>query len=153
MIYTGDVPNFGIAGEKATAAVIILEAILRLAANVWKRMTEDSSWSSTTVLHKIAGARAAKRVSLAHSYVLGQAVIDPDPGVALGHEEMETGMGIHNKPGTDRMEADLTDIVKSSLLQLLKNTEQFNTLSVAYQSKWIFWSIILVNRTFLNLTA
>ncbi|RKF80364.1 DAK1/dihydroxyacetone kinase [Golovinomyces cichoracearum] len=135
-----DVPNFRIAGEKTTATVIILETIWKLATYVWKGMTKDSSQANC---RSPSCEENELTVSLAHSHVLGQAVIDPDPGVALGHEEVETGMGIHKKPGSDRVKADLTDIVKSSLLQLLRNAEQCNTLSVANQLKCIFWSIIM----------
>jgi dihydroxyacetone kinase len=63
--------------------------------------------------------------SLSHVHVPGRAPPNPnDSDAILGSEEIEVGMGIHNEPGSHRVRAQLPQLVKTMLAQLLDVTDE-----------------------------
>jgi triose/dihydroxyacetone kinase / FAD-AMP lyase (cyclizing) len=63
--------------------------------------------------------------SLSHVHVPGRAPLDPNnPDESLTNEEVEIGMGIHNEPGSCRVRAQLPQLVKMLLAQLLDMSDK-----------------------------
>ncbi|KAI9779722.1 MAG: hypothetical protein M1839_007220 [Geoglossum umbratile] len=150
MNYTGDVLNFGMAVEKVKASGLQVEMVVvgddvgvgrKKSGKVGRR-----GIAGTVLVHKIAGAMAAKgaalgdvrRVallvsrnivsvgaSLSHVHVPGRAPPNRnDSDAILASEEIEVGMGIHNEPGSHRVPAQLPQLVKTMLAQLLDVTDE-----------------------------
>ena len=120
--YTGDRLNFGLAAEMATANGIPTEVVV-VADDVALRHTVDErrrrGLAGTVLIHKIAGAAAARGSSLGQvAEVARNAAQDLGTmGVALGActlptadhpsfdlqaDEIEFGLGIHGEPGVER---------------------------------------------------
>ncbi|ROT34560.1 dihydroxyacetone kinase [Sodiomyces alkalinus F11] len=152
MNYTGDVLNFGVAVEKARAAGLRVEMLVvgddvgvgrARAGKVGRR-----GIAGTVLIHKIAGALAARGrslkevakvarlaaenlvsvgASLEHVHVPGRAVPgeeDEEEG-ALALGEVELGMGIHNEPGSGRArDLELPELVRRMLAQLLDKSDE-----------------------------
>ncbi|KAH0547519.1 hypothetical protein FGG08_000244 [Glutinoglossum americanum] len=150
MNYTGDVLNFGMAVEKAKASGLRVEMVVvgddvgvgrKKGGKVGRR-----GIAGTVLVHKIAGAMAAKGAtleevrkvaslvsenvvsvgaSLSHVHVPGRAPPGPnDSDETLSKGEIEIGMGIHNEPGSHRVRAELPQIVKAMLAQLLDLSDE-----------------------------
>ncbi|KAI9860792.1 MAG: hypothetical protein M1813_005715 [Trichoglossum hirsutum] len=150
MNYTGDVLNFGIAVEKAKASGLQVEMVVvgddvgvgrKKGGKVGRR-----GIAGTVLVHKIAGAVAAKGValeevrqvallvsrnlvsvgaSLSHVHVPGRVPLGPNGSDGnLTNEEIEIGMGIHNEPGSHRVRAQLPQLVKTMLAQLLDMSDE-----------------------------
>ena len=149
MNYTGDVLNFGMGVEKAKAAGLKVEMLVvgddvgvgrAKAGKVGRR-----GIAGTVLVHKIAGALAARGASLEevykvarltadnivsvgasldHVHVPGRAPSDPHSSENLAIEEVEIGMGIHNEPGSGRAKVDLPELVRRMLQQLLDVKDQ-----------------------------
>ena len=122
--YTGDVMNFDMAAELASA-----ETGARVVSVVTDDdvAVQDSTWTAgrrgvgaTVLLEKIAGAAAEQGRSLdevadvaravnASSRSMGLALTSctlpavGHPSFALGEDEMELGVGIHGEPGRERV--------------------------------------------------
>ncbi|RKF64344.1 Dihydroxyacetone kinase 1 [Erysiphe neolycopersici] len=144
MNYTGDVLNFGMAVEKAKAAGLNVRLIVvgddvgvgrKSSGRVGRR-----GIAGTVLVHKISSALAARKAnldevyqaakltsdnlvsigaSLAHVHIPGQVNLDQNPEMALGPEEVEVGMGIHNEFGSSRAQTNLPTLVKNMISQLL----------------------------------
>ncbi len=149
MNYTGDVLNFGVAVERARAAGAAVEMVVvgddvgvgRAAAGKVGRR----GIAGTVLVHKIAGALAARGASLAavasvarlvaqnlvsvgasleRVHVPGRAEADGADGLALAPGEVEIGMGIHNEPGSAReRQPGLAALVGRMLGQMLDRTD------------------------------
>ena len=57
--------------------------------------------------------------SLEHVHVPGRAIPDPNSDEIIPTEEIEVGMGIHNEPGSHRVQASLPELIKIILGQML----------------------------------
>jgi dihydroxyacetone kinase len=137
--YTGDRLNFGLAAELARAEGIPVEVVI-VADDVSLRKqaarNQRRGIAGTVLIHKIAGAAAARGLSLdevaaiarhaaANLGTMGVALGGCTmPGVekstfALGDDEIELGLGIHGEKGVERvapMLADeLTDVLISNI--------------------------------------
>ncbi|KAI0472129.1 dihydroxyacetone kinase [Xylariaceae sp. FL0804] len=149
MNYTGDVLNFGMAVEKAKAAGIEAEMLV-VADDVGVGRAKGGKVgrrgiAGTVLVHKIAGALAAQRASLEqvhkvarltaenlvsvgasleHVHVPGRSLPDPHAEGALGGDEVEIGMGIHNEAGSGRAKVELPELVKTMLAQLLDQSDK-----------------------------
>lgn len=149
MNYTGDVLNFGMAVEKAKAAGLKVEMLVvgddvgvgrEKGGKVGRR-----GIAGTVLVHKIAGALAAQGApleqvskvakltadnlisvgaSLEHVHVPGREVLSPEAEGALGADEVEIGMGIHNEAGSGRAKVQLPELVKTMLSQLLDKNDK-----------------------------
>ncbi|KAM3422572.1 hypothetical protein BST61_g66 [Cercospora zeina] len=145
MNYTGDVLNFGMAVEKAKAAGVEVEMVV---------MGDDAAVgrskggkvgrrgiAGTVLVHKIAGALAAKGASLKDVHKVAQAVADNtvSMGSSLAHvhvpgredheedlkrDEIELGMGIHNEAGSQRAAANLPENIKLMLKNMLDQSDE-----------------------------
>lgn len=141
MNYTGDVLNFGTAVEKARAAGVKVEMVVvgddvgvgrAKAGKVGRR-----GIAGTVLVHKIAGALAARGATLAEvAKVAGLAARNlVSVGASLEHVhvpgrreseeqhlkagEVEIGMGIHNEPGSSKETLELPTLVAKMLGQML----------------------------------
>ncbi|KAF3907923.1 hypothetical protein ABW21_db0204075 [Orbilia brochopaga] len=137
--YTGDMLNFGAAAQTRRAeehdvSVVIVneDASLDGGSMVGKR-----GLAGTILVHKIAGAAAARGESLKAVTDIAQKVIDnlATVGVSLdrcsvpgrsGQEglksgEIEFGMGIHNEPGVQRVELGSLESTVSKVLEYLSS--------------------------------
>ncbi|KAF4120448.1 triose/dihydroxyacetone kinase / FAD-AMP lyase (cyclizing) [Geosmithia morbida] len=151
MNYTGDVLNFGMAVEKARASgrvrgvemVVVGDDVgvgRARAGKVGRR-----GIAGTVLVVKVAGALAARgyrldqvaRVarltadnlvsvgaSLEHVHVPGRSAADADAEDALGTDEAEIGMGIHNEPGCARVRVELPELVAGMLRQMLDRDDE-----------------------------
>lgn len=149
MNYTGDVLNFGMGVEKAKAAGLNVDMVVvgddvgvgrASAGKVGRR-----GIAGTVLVHKISGALAARGASLQdvakvakltadniisvgasldHVHVPGRALPDPNSKETMSSEEIEVGMGIHNEPGSGRIEADLPQLVQKMMAQLLDEKDE-----------------------------
>lgn len=144
MNYTGDVLNFGMAAEKAKAAGIQTE-FFAIADDVGVGRAKGGKVGRRGIgggilVLKMCGALAelggslsevynlAKQISsnivsvgasLEHVHVPGRAVPDASSDEHIPQEEIEVGMGIHNEPGSHRVSANLPELIKIILSQLL----------------------------------
>jgi dihydroxyacetone kinase len=120
--YTGDRLNFGLAAEMATANGIPTEVVIVADDVALRHTVEDRrrrGVAGTVLIHKIAGAAAARGLSLVQVAELARnaAAELGSMGVALsactlpsvGHpnfdlqvDEIEFGLGIHGEPGVER---------------------------------------------------
>ncbi|KAF2397707.1 putative dihydroxyacetone kinase [Trichodelitschia bisporula] len=145
MNYTGDVLNFGMAVEKAKASGVEAEMVIvgddvgvgrERGGKVGRR-----GIAGTVLVLKVAGALAEKGyslkdvtriarlaadnvvsigASLEHVHVPGRSTEVED---ALGEDEIEVGMGIHNEPGSERIKTDLPGLVKKMLQHMLDQSD------------------------------
>jgi dihydroxyacetone kinase len=120
--YTGDRLNFGLAAEMATAKGIPTEVVIVADDVALRHTVEDRrrrGVAGTVLIHKIAGAAAARGLSLVQVAEVARKAADElgSMGVALsactlpsvGHpnfdlqvDEIEFGLGIHGEPGVER---------------------------------------------------
>ena len=139
--YTGDRLNFGLAGELARAEGIPVE-IVTVADDVSLRAQSQRNQrrgiAGTVLVHKIAGAMAARGVPLAQVAAtareacanLGTMGVALDgctlpgadkAGFRLADNEIELGLGIHGEKGVERtapMPADqLTETLLSNIIE------------------------------------
>lgn len=146
MNYTGDVLNFGMAVEKAKAAGLRVEMlVMGDDAGVGRSQggkVGRRGIAGTVLVHKIAGALAAKGVELEEVYAVAKLVAGNTvsigsslshvhvPGREAGEEEelkkdeVEIGMGIHNEPGSEKSTADLKGLVKTMLKYMLDQSDK-----------------------------
>jgi len=147
--YSGDIMNFRIAEELATASGIEVSHVI-VNDDIAIREPENRRGVAGTVLvHKIAGARAETRAALddvrkiadrviSNVRTMGVALsscINPSVGrpiFSIGENQMEIGIGIHGEAGVERTEIATADTIAeilytrvSSDLGLKKGEEVF----------------------------
>lgn len=120
--YTGDRLNFGLAGELARAAGIDVEMVVvsddvALAAD--GAHAGRRGIAGTVLVHKAAGAAAARGANLAEVTAMARAMAEAvgtmgvalsactvpsvgRPGFDLDEGEVEWGLGIHGEPGVEK---------------------------------------------------
>lgn len=147
MNYTGDVLNFGMAVEKAKAAGRDVEMLV-VADDAGVGRAQGGKVgrrgiAGTVLVQKVAGALAARGASLKEVYKAARGVAENvvSIGSSLSHvhvpgraaseaedelkqDEVEIGMGIHNEPGSERITADLPDMVKTMLKYMLDMSDK-----------------------------
>lgn len=149
MNYTGDVLNFGVAVEHAKAAGLRVEMLV-VGDDVGVGRAKGGKVgrrgiAGTVLVHKIAGALAARGASLEdvykvarltagnlvsvgasleHVHVPGRAPPDPKSAESLAPGEVEVGMGIHNEAGSGRAKVELPELVRTMLAQLLDQNDK-----------------------------
>lgn len=139
--YTGDVLNFEMAAELATAEGIEVTSVVTNDDVA----VQDSTWTAgrrgvgvTVLLEKIAGGMAQAGASLEQVTALAKKVNDqgrsmgmaltsctvPEAGkptFELGEDEMEIGIGIHGEPGRRRVKLasadDITEMLASPVIE------------------------------------
>ncbi|KAH7092272.1 dihydroxyacetone kinase [Paraphoma chrysanthemicola] len=164
MNYTGDVLNFGMAVEKARAQGVEVDMVVvgddagvgrAKGGKVGRR-----GIAGTVLVHKIAGALAAKGASLKEVTRVAQLVADNTVsiGSSLSHVhvpgrrdpeedelkegEVEIGMGIHNEAGSERKKTDLPGLVKTMLSHSLSTADQDRSFSSITEKDEV---VLLVN--------
>lgn len=120
--YTGDRLNFGLAAEMASAEGIPTEVVVIADDVALRHLVEDGrrrGIAGTVLVHKIAGAAAARGLPLAEvarlardaardigtmGVALGACTLPAAgrPGFELGPDEIELGLGIHGEKGVER---------------------------------------------------
>jgi phosphoenolpyruvate---glycerone phosphotransferase subunit DhaK len=130
--YSGDVMNFKLAEELATASGIEVAHVIVNDDVAIKTPENRRGVAGTILVHKIAGAKAETRASLAEVKKLAERVISnmgsmgvalsscTNPAVgkpifSLGEREMEIGIGIHGEAGVERLELQSADRVAELL--------------------------------------
>ncbi|MBC8725707.1 dihydroxyacetone kinase subunit DhaK [Paraburkholderia sp. 31.1] len=134
--YTGDRFNFGLAAEIARAEGILVEMMI-VADDVALSASGDHAGrrglAGTVLVHKIAGAAAARGLPLAEVARLAReaaaslgtmgVALTPctvpaagKPGFALGDGEIEWGLGIHGEAGVARGALEPADAIVGKLL-------------------------------------
>jgi ATP-dependent dihydroxyacetone kinase len=134
--YTGDRLNFGLAAEMATANGIPTEVVIVADDVALRHTVEDRrrrGVAGTVLIHKIAGAAAARGLSLVQvAEVARNAAAElGSMGVALsactlpsvGHpnfdlqvDEIEFGLGIHGEPGVERASMQNVDEIVERII-------------------------------------
>lgn len=154
--YTGDVIHFGLAAERAKAQggkneVVIIQddvAVGREQGGLVGRR----ALSGTVLVHKIAGAAAAKGLELSEVADKARSVVSNLVTIAasldhcnvpgrqfetnLKENEFEIGMGIHNEPGVKKASPipSIPDLV-SELLPMLLSEEDSDRAFVPFDGK------------------
>ncbi|QGZ64842.1 dihydroxyacetone kinase family protein [Paraburkholderia acidisoli] len=134
--YTGDRLNFGLAAELARAEGIPVE-IATVADDVSLRATTSRAQrrgiAGTVLVHKIAGAAAARGLPLNEVAALARAAAGnlgtmgvaldgctlpgaDHAGFQLAADEIELGMGIHGEKGVERVAPMSADAIAQTLL-------------------------------------
>lgn len=163
MNYTGDVLNFGMAAEKGKAAGVETE-FFAMADDVGVGRSKGGKVgrrgiAGSIMTLKIVGALADKGGSLAEVYKLAQQVSSnlvslgsslehvhvpgrtkPRPEEEMPDGEIEVGMGIHNEPGSHKVQASLPELIKTMLAQLLDpNDRDRSFVSVSKTDKIVLF--------------
>lgn len=137
--YTGDRLNFGLAAEIARAEGIPVEVVVvaddvSLSGTVARERRRGIA--GTILVHKIAGAAAARGDALADVARLARAAAasvgsmgvalqsctlpsTSRPNFTLGDSEMELGLGIHGEPGVRRVPVQPADKIVATLLDAI----------------------------------
>jgi dihydroxyacetone kinase len=134
--YTGDRLNFGLAAEMARTDGIPVEMVIvddDVALKGTEQATGARGLAGTVFIHKLVGAAAAERKSLAQIAATGRAAVQSlatmglsfsagtspavgKPSFELGGDEMELGLGIHGEPGVKRTQLQSADALTETLL-------------------------------------
>ncbi|MDR2369408.1 MAG: dihydroxyacetone kinase subunit DhaK [Mycoplasmataceae bacterium] len=139
--YTGDVMNFQMAAEMATAEnknvdYVIVADDVSLIHN--KAATGMRGIAGTVLVHKVVGAKAQTGASLAEvkavaekaiqnvgTYGLGlDACVVPaigHKGFVLPDDEVEMGLGIHGEPGVKRIKMASVDVFVVEMVEAIIN--------------------------------
>lgn len=139
--YTGDIMNFEMAAEMATAegiqtATVVVDDDVAVENSTWTQGRRGIA--GTVFVHKIAGARAQAGGSLEEVRAVAEKVVGnvrsmgmaltscivPAVGKAnftLADDEMEIGMGIHGEPGTHREKIRPADEITMHLAEKIIN--------------------------------
>jgi dihydroxyacetone kinase len=114
--YTGDRLNFGLAAERARAEGIDVASILVADDIALPDAAQPRGIAGTVLVHKYVGHLAREGVALAELARRGQAFADrllslgmalsscTVPGQHAGRRAPELGLGIHNEPGTRKVQ-------------------------------------------------
>lgn len=144
--YTGDRLNFGLAAEMARADGIPVEMVIvadDVALDASRQTAGARGIAGTVLIHKIAGAAAAKGASLLEvkaaaeaasthlgsmgvSLSAGTSPMVGKPSFVLGDDEMELGLGIHGEPGVSRMPLKQADPLVEQMLERILATKRFS---------------------------
>ena len=137
--YTGDRLNFGLAAEMARAQGIPVEIVV-VADDVSLRGTVEyerrRGIAGTVLIHKIAGAAAARGAALGQVVQLARAAAGQvgsmgvalgactlpavgRPSFELGATEIELGLGIHGEPGVQKAALERVEILVDRLLETI----------------------------------
>jgi dihydroxyacetone kinase len=113
----GGIMVMKIAGALAEAGWVFQELI------GWVIVADHVHSGSLEEVYNIAKLTASNTVSvgasLEHVHVPGRAIPDPNSDEIIPQEDIEVGMGIHNEPGSHRVQASLPELIKIILAQLL----------------------------------
>ncbi|RMD45119.1 hypothetical protein DV735_g60, partial [Chaetothyriales sp. CBS 134920] len=145
MNYTGDVLNFGMAVEKAKASGVQAE-FLALCDDVGVGRAKSGKVgrrgiAGSVLVMKMIGAAAELGCDLPQVHALTKLAVDSIVSVGSSMEhvhvpgrgpmeslmpagDIEVGMGIHNEPGSQTVQASLPDLVKIMLAQLLDPNDE-----------------------------
>lgn len=145
--YTGDRLNFGLAAEMALAADIPVESVL-VADDVALATTQERASrrgiAGTVLVHKIAGAAAAKGMALDQIAALARAAAEDvatmgislsagtvpavgKPSYNLGELEIELGLGIHGEPGIRRGMLQTADQHADEMVDAIQSAQSLGT--------------------------
>ncbi|RCK42443.1 dihydroxyacetone kinase [Thalassospira profundimaris] len=145
--YTGDRLNFGLAAELAQTEGIPVEIVV-VADDVSLRETVSEERrrgiAGTVLIHKIAGAAAAKGKSLSDvaeiarkaagalgsmGVALGACTLPgaKGPGFELESDEIELGLGIHGEKGVERREIAPADDLCKTILKTIIDDRNITT--------------------------
>lgn len=114
--YTGDRLNFGLAAERARAEGIDVASVLVADDIALPDAAQPRGIAGTVLVHKYAGYLAGQGVGLAELAQRSQAFADrllslgmalsscTVPGQHAGRRAPELGLGIHNEPGTRKVQ-------------------------------------------------
>ncbi|QNH18703.1 glycerol kinase [Xanthomonas sp. SS] len=114
--YTGDRLNFGLAAERARAEGIDVASVLVADDIALPDAAQPRGIAGTVLVHKYVGHLAREGVALAELARRGQAFADrllslgmalsscTVPGQHTGRRAPELGLGIHNEPGTRKVQ-------------------------------------------------
>ncbi|MDR6674071.1 dihydroxyacetone kinase subunit DhaK [Xanthomonas sp. 1678] len=114
--YTGDRLNFGLAAERARAEGIDVASVLVADDIALPDAAQPRGIAGTVLVHKYVGHLAREGVPLAELAQRGQAFADrllslgmalsscTVPGQHTGRRAPELGLGIHNEPGTRKVQ-------------------------------------------------
>jgi len=137
--YTGDRLNFGLAAEMARAQGIPVETVV-VADDVSLRGTVEyerrRGIAGTVLIHKIAGAAAARGAALGQVVQLAREAAEQvgsmgvalgactlpavgRPSFELGAAEIELGLGIHGEPGVQKAALERVEILVDRLLETI----------------------------------
>lgn len=165
MNYTGDVLNFGMAAEKAKAAGIKTEFYAMgddvgvgrakggkvgrrgIGGSVMVLKTCGALAETGASLEEVYGLAqlvtsntVSVGASLEHVHVPGREVPDPNSDEIIPSTQIEVGMGIHNEPGSHKVEAELPDLIKIILAQLLDpNDKDRHFLDISSSDKVVLF--------------
>ena len=150
MNYTGDVLNFGMGVEKARAMGKAVEIVVvaddvgvgrEKGGKVGRRGISGAclvvkacgalaemgaSLEDTARIGRLVGENVVSvAVSLSRTHVPGRPAEEAaEEAERLPHGTMEIGMGIHNEPGCEKLETDLSSVVEKLLAQLLDQSDK-----------------------------
>jgi dihydroxyacetone kinase len=137
--YTGDRLNFGLAAEIARSRGLAVEMVV-VADDVALAASGDHAGrrgiAGTVLVHKIAGAAAARGLPLAAVKSAAQGAIDlvgtmgvalssctvpaaGRPGFELGAGDIELGLGIHGEPGVERLALAPAEVLVKRMLDAI----------------------------------
>lgn len=137
--YTGDRLNFGLAGELAALEGIPTELVVvadDVALSGIVARERRRGIAGTVLVHKIAGAAAARGLPLAEvaaiaksassrlgtmGVALGSCTVPAagKPGFELGDDEIEFGLGIHGEKGVERVRLHPADELVDRLVETI----------------------------------
>ncbi|MBN6152865.1 dihydroxyacetone kinase subunit DhaK [Xanthomonas sp. AmX2] len=134
--YTGDRLNFGLAAERARAEGIEVASVLVADDIALPDAAQPRGIAGTVLVHKYAGYLAGQGVGLAELAQRSQAFADrllslgmalsscTVPGQHAGRRAPELGLGIHNEPGTRKVQpASAEDALALVLDPLLEQAD------------------------------
>lgn len=144
--YTGDIMNFEMAAEMASADDIVVESVVvddDVAVENSTYTTGRRGIAGTVFIHKIAGAAAEKGLELKEVKRVAEKVIKNvrtmgmsltpcivpaagKPSFEIGEDEMEVGLGIHGEPGTHKEKIQSADEITDHLLEKILNDIEIN---------------------------
>lgn len=142
--YTGDRLNFGLAAEMARAAGIPVETVLvadDVALAATHKRSSRRGIAGTVLVHKIAGAAAARGMPLENVAALARAAAEDvatigialsagtvpavgKPSYNLGESEIELGLGIHGEPGIRREILRSADVHADEMVDAIQSAQR-----------------------------
>lgn len=167
--YTGDKLNFGLAAEKFRAATGNKARVVMVCDDVSigrsrNKMVGRRGLAGTVLVHKVAGAAAAKGLTLDEVADVAEYAIKNLATIGVGldgcdvpgqqqhdtlpSDEIELGLGIHNEPGSRKLrpQPSTTDLIALMLDNLLNPAdEERNYLGFSAGEEGSDWILLLNN--------